>query len=122
MYRQGFGIDENLAWVYAKIGDLWKGTGALDPAYLHRQRIPGLNQAAIYNSIAEYKDDIIYLAVPTGTNVDPDTVFALHMPKQKIWMYQYPFFVTAMFFDKVENRLVVNGYGTNTSYTGVPII
>lgn len=104
MYRAGYGIDQDLSWVYDKIGDLWKGTAATDPAAF-KGRIPAINQQAIYNSCAAYKDEKIYLAVPTGTNTLPDTMFVLDMPRQKVWMYQYPFKVNSLFWDRVGNRL-----------------
>ncbi|MDE1766572.1 MAG: hypothetical protein KGI27_09940 [Thaumarchaeota archaeon] len=103
-YRQGYGVDQDLSWVYDKIGDLWKGTSATDPAAL-KGRIPALNQTAIYNSCAAYRDEKIYLAVPTGTNTQPDTVFVLDIPRQKVAMYTYPFKVNSLFWDRVGNRI-----------------
>lgn len=105
MYEQGYGIDRDLSWVYDKIGDLWKGTAATDPAGL-KGRIPALNQTAIFNSCAAYMDEKVYLAVPTGTNTLPDTVFVLDVPRQKTWMFQYPFKINSLYWDRVNNRLM----------------
>lgn len=105
LYRAGYGIDQDLSWVYDKIGDLWKGTAATDPAGF-KGRIPAINQAAIYNSCAAYKDEKIYLAVPTGTNTLPDTMFVLDLPRQRVWMFTYPFKVNSLFWDRVGNRLM----------------
>lgn len=105
MYRPGYGVDQDLSWVYDKIGDLWKGTAATDPAGF-KGRIPALNQSAIFNSCATYKDEKIYLAVPTGTNTLPDTMFVLDMPRQRVWMFTYPFKVNSLFWDRVGNRLM----------------
>jgi len=104
-YRPGFGVDQELAWVYDKIGDLWKGTGAADPAAL-KGRIPALNHLNIFNSSAAYKDGRVYLAVPTGSQKQPNTVFVLDIVHQKVWMHTYPFNITVLFFDKVGNRLI----------------
>lgn len=104
LYRPGFGQDQDLPWVYEKIGDLWKGGGANDPATV-KGRIPALNQSCIFNACAAYQDEKFYLAVPTGTNTLADTVFVLDVPHQKTWMYQYPFRVCSLFWDRVLNRL-----------------
>lgn len=106
LYRPGYGLDQELDWAYLKMGDLWKGTGAADPAPV-KGRIPALNQTAIFNSCAAYRDEKIYLAVPTGVNTYADTVFVLDMEHQKVWMYQYPFKITSMFTDRVLNRIMV---------------
>lgn len=105
MYRQGYGIDQDISWVYDKIGDLWKGNSSTDPANL-KGRIPPLNQLAIFNSCAAYRDEKVYLAVPTGTNTLPDTVFVLDIPRQKCWMFQYPFKINSLFWDRVDNRIM----------------
>lgn len=104
MYRGGFGIDQDLDWVYARIGDLWKGTGTTDPA-LTKHRIPPMNLNNIFNSVAAYKDEKLYLAVPTGSNTYADTMFILDFAHQRVWMYQYPFFITSLYWDRLKNRL-----------------
>lgn len=117
MYRQGYGIDTELDWVYAKIGDLWKGNRGNDPAAV-KGRIPALNHAAIFNSCAAYRDETIYLSVPTGTNTLPDTTFVINLARQKVWMYQYPYYITASYYDRVDNRLMAGSWGS-TGYSGV---
>lgn len=104
MYRQGYGMDEDLGWVYDRIGDLWKGTAFNDPAAL-KGRIPALNGQAIFNSCAAYKDGKIYLAVPTGINTLADTMFVLDLMHQRVWMFTYPFSICSLFWDRMQNRL-----------------
>lgn len=104
LYKSGYGIDQELDWVYAKIGDLWKGTATSDPAAV-KGRITALNQQSIYNSCAAYRDNKIYLAVPTGSNTLPDTVYIIDIAHQKVWSYTYPFKINRLFWDKVSNRI-----------------
>lgn len=104
-YRQGWGIDNELSWIYDRIGDLWKGGGATDPAGL-KGRIPALNNQAIFTACAAYKDEKIYLAVPTGTSTSPNTLFILDMAHQKVWMYAYPFNILSLYWDRVGNRMM----------------
>lgn len=104
-YRQGFGVDQELQWIYERIGDLWKGNGASDPAGI-KGRIPALNPLTIFNSCAAYKDGRVYLAVPTGTSTYANTVFVLDVAHEKVWMYTYPFAITSLMWDRVGNRLM----------------
>ena len=104
-YRQGFGLDQELPWVYEKIGDLWKGNGVNDPAFI-KGRIPALNPLMIFNACAAYKDDRVYLAVPTGSSTYANNMFVLDMARQKVWMYNYPWNITSLFWDRVANRLM----------------
>jgi hypothetical protein len=105
LYRSGYGVDEELAFVQDRIGDLWKGNAASDPASF-KSRLPALNHAAIYNACAAYKDEKIYLAVPTGTNTLPDTLITIHMAQKKVWMAQYPFKINSLYWDRLSNRLM----------------
>jgi hypothetical protein len=104
-YRQGWGIDQELSWVYDKLGDLWKGSDSTDPAR-QKGRIPPLNPVNIFNSCAAYKDEKIYLAVPVGGNTLADTVFVLDTTHQKVWMNVYPFNITSLYWDRALNRLM----------------
>ncbi len=105
LYRPGYGVDSELSWVYEKIGDLWKGAGASDPAQV-KGRIPAINLNAIWNSAAAYKDEKIYLAVPTGASTVANTVFVLDLVHQKVWMYSYPFNICSLFWDRLGNKLM----------------
>lgn len=105
MYRAGFGQDQELTWVYDKIGDLWKGATASDPAQV-KGRIPALNLQAIFNSVATYKDEKLYLAVPTGTSTVANTLFIIDLGHKKLWMYSYPFNICSLFWDRLGNRLM----------------
>lgn len=104
-YRQGFGFDQELQWIYDKIGDIWKGMGTSDPAAL-KGRVPAINQQCIFNSIAAYKDERLYLAVPTGQSVLANTVFVMDMAHQTVFMYTYPWNICSLFVDRVSNRLM----------------
>lgn len=103
-YRQGWGLDQELQWIYDRIGDAWKGTAATDPAAV-KARIPAINLTNIFNACAAYKDEKVYLAVPTGDAIYPNTLFILDMAHQKVWMVTYPFNILSLFWDRVTNRL-----------------
>lgn len=104
-YRQGWGLDQEQQWIYDKIGDLWKGTSSVDPANA-KGRIPPLNNAFIFNACAAYKDEKIYLAVPDNGFTFPTYIFILDIPHQKVWMAQYGFNITSLYWDVVGNRLM----------------
>lgn len=112
VYYPGYGVDTQLGWVNDRIGDLWRGTAATDPAGLKGNRIPALNASAISSACAAYGDNRIYLAVPTGTNTLCDTVFVLDMARQIVsGVFQYPFQISSLYWDYINNRLVAGVLG-----------
>jgi hypothetical protein len=105
LYYPGYGIDTPMDWVYDKIGDLWRGNSANSPA-LQKGRIPPLNLSAVGVSCATYFDNKIYLAVPTGGSIAPNTLFVLDMIKHEVWMYTYAgFTIQSLFWDYAAGRL-----------------
>jgi hypothetical protein len=125
LYYPGYGIDVPLEWLYEKIGDLWKGTASTDPSAQKALqagvlRVPALNFNAIGNSIAVYGDNKLYLGVPTNLNAQtdagaaPDTVFAIDLARQKVWMYNYGAqHPRGFFWDYIQNRFVAGGNNQN---------
>ena len=134
MYIPGQGVDQELNWLMNKIGDAWRGTDTTDPAYVKGNRTPAINKGQLQHSCAEYWNGKYYLAMPTGTNTYPDTIFTVDFANQNVWFYQYPFSISSLAWDFADSRLLagtpqgwvmqietgLNDMGTNGTATGVP--
>jgi hypothetical protein len=96
-----------LDWLYEKIGDAWRGTATTDPAGRKGGRVPAINLSAIAASVASYAEGKLYLAMPTGSNTAPNSVFVVDFAHKATWVYTYAFNVTAMFWDYAMGRMVV---------------
>ncbi len=111
MYQPGQGVDTPIDFVMQQIGDMWKGTGGFDPAAVKGNRVPAMQGGYINNSCAEYYDNKYFLAVPTGTNTQPDTLFVIDFSTKRTWWYQYPFQITALCWDPFNGRLLAGTAG-----------
>ena len=110
MYVPGQGVDVEVSWAMARMADAFRDSGADNPAQMKGNRIPAINLSYLQDSSAAYNDGKIYLAVPTGTDTIPQTVFVLDFRKQRVQWAYYPFPITSMFWDREGNRLLA---GTN---------
>ena len=110
-YQVGAGVDQDIPWLSQKIGDLWRGTGTNDPAVYKGNRIPPLNKSYIRESSASYVDNKLYLAYPSGSATDPDTVLVIDFNTQRVWVYDYPFNSYSLYWDFVDNKLLNGGAG-----------
>jgi hypothetical protein len=106
-YQPSQGVDIQYPWIEAKIKDAFKGAGGTDPAANKGSRIPAINKSYIINSQAAFYDNKLFLAVPTGSDQYAKTVFVINFNTQDCYWYSYPFFIRSMFWDFVDNCLMV---------------
>jgi hypothetical protein len=133
-YLPGRGVDVSVDWIDAQMSDVYKGAESYSPSALKGNRMPVAYRPYLFNSCAAYADDKLFLGLPTGTNTYPSTVFVCDFRQQKVWPYVYPFTFTSMFWDSVDNRLLLGttdgkvmlaevgllDTGTNGTATGIP--
>jgi len=102
MYIPGQGVDQPVPWVLDKIADAWKPGITV----YKNSRVPVINQGYLLNSCAEYWDNKLYLAMPTGSSQVPNTLFVLDFATQHVWWYTYPFNITSLRFDRANSWLL----------------
>lgn len=106
MYIPGQGVDQEISWAAEVIADAWRGVGASDPAAQKGSRVPAINLGVVYNASCAYTDGKLYLAVPTGSDTIPKTVFVFDFRFRKVWWYTYNFAIYSLFWDAVNNVLL----------------
>jgi hypothetical protein len=106
MYVPGQGVDQTIEWVAEQIGDVWRGNGANDPAALKGSRVPTLSSGYILGALGAFADDKYYLALPTGTSTQANTLFVLNFRTKQVQWYQYPWTMTSLYADMQNNRLL----------------
>jgi len=109
LYTPGYGIDTNLDWVTEKIGDIWRGTNATDPAATKGGRCFPLNFNQLSRACATYVDGKIYFAPGLGTGL----VYVLDLIHKTVQMYSYggQFEITSLYWDYIQNRLIAGTGG-----------
>lgn len=111
MYSPGQGIEQPVGFVADQIGDAWKGSGSFDPASVKGNRVPAIQIGYINSACAEYFDNKYYLAMPTGTDTAPKTLFVIDFASKRSWWYTYPFEITALAWDIPNGRLLAGTGG-----------
>lgn len=106
MYMPGQGADQEIDWLNAKYGDMFRFQAASDPAAQRGSRIPAISRQFMDKSIACYGEGRLHLAAATGTDTIPHTVYVIDFPQRRCWWYSYPFGITAMLWDYQESRLM----------------
>jgi hypothetical protein len=107
LYVPGRGAEVPIDWVMDKIGDAWKGENSTDPANYKGLRVPAINRGYLRNSFAVWAENRLYLAMPTGTDQIPKTMFVLDFLHKRVWYYTYNFAMYSGYWDFVTNRLMV---------------
>src|SRR5437867_5536744 len=113
MYDPSQGIDYPLDWVMQKVGDIWKGTNATDPAGYKGNRVPQLTQDKIKYACAAYTDNRLYVGLPTnqGTSTaignSSNVILVIDFRYKQCWINKYPFSFNNIFWDQFKNRLYV---------------
>ncbi len=105
MYVPGQGSDQEIDWLNARYGDMFRFQLASDPAAQAGSRIPAINQSYMDISSAIYGEGRLYLAAATGTDTIPHTVYVIDFPQKRCWWYTYPFGITSLFWDFQVSRL-----------------
>ena len=106
-YVPGQGIEQSIGWVTEALKDAWEGSDTVDPGALKGGRIPVVYKPYIFNAVATFGDERLYVAVPTGTDQYPKTVFVLDFKTQRVWWYTYPFSIYSMFWDAINAEVIV---------------
>lgn len=107
LFDPSTGAERELDWITDKAGDLFKGAGATDPASLKGSRVPVLNRSYIITACAAFANNKLYLGLPTGANTTPYTILVADFKTQRVWFYNYGVLFTDMFWDFVDNKLLV---------------
>jgi len=105
-YVPGQGIEQSIGWITEALKDAWEGTETTDPGTLKGGRIPVVNKSYIFNAVAAFGDERLYLAVPTGTDQYPKTLFVIDFKSQRVWWYTYPFSIYSLFWDAIESEVI----------------
>ncbi len=112
LYQPGAGVDQPIVWAMEKIGDIFKGNNAADPAQQKIRLGDGINQSAIHQSVAAYKDDKIFFGFPSGAATRPNLMVVLDMRAKRAWLTSYPWSFRSLLSDRDSNTLLagtVNG-------------
>lgn len=110
IFIPGYNNEQEIPWFTEKYSDVFKGNDVTDPASWKGNRVPALNRGYIHESCATFKDNKLYLAIPTGASTVPNTVFVLDFAIKQAWWYTYPYNVTALLAD---DRLTLLWAGTD---------
>lgn len=115
MYVPGQGVEQPMDWVMAKIGDMWRGTGATDPAAYKGNRLPAINMDGLFFACAAYSNNRLYLGLPTGSNNTGfnDTVIVIDFLYKSVTLFQYPWNFNSLYWDQYKNRLYTISQGGN---------
>ena len=117
-YQPGGGVEQPLPWITERIGDMFRGTAANDPAAI-QGRIPAVNLSAISSSWAAFATNKLYLALPCGAAAIPSHMLVIDFTYQRVWLYNYPTNYSAGMYDVIGNRLLAidtNGYLNRLEY------
>jgi len=107
MFDPGAGVEQEIPWLNQKIGDLFKGNGAADPAALKGNRVPALNKSYIRDAMAVYTDGKLYLGLPCASASKPSIMFVIEFATQRVWLYNYGINFVTGFWDFVDNKLLI---------------
>ena len=111
LYTPGYGVDQEIAWLTQKYGDMFRGNANTDPAAWKGNRIPAIARSGIQNCCAAYMEGKIYLAAPTGfgNGTDPDTIFVIDLINQRCYWYRYNWlgFFDSIFWDYQNNAMYI---------------
>ena len=131
MYQPGAGVDEPLPWVVEQIGDAFRGQQTPDPAAVDGSRVPAIN-GRLFVASAVYNEGKLYLAAPTGTSSNNNTVFVIDFHHQKCWWNTYgtgtTIIINDFHWDFLNNTLLAGGVnniwqietGTTEGGAGLP--
>lgn len=111
MYQPGQGIDEELPWLQPYQDMFRGGFGGNSPANRKGNRIPAINYAQIIQASAAFGQNKLYLAVPTGNDTKPFTMFVFDFVLHKCWWYVYPFPLYCLLWDKDAAQLLSGSDG-----------
>lgn len=106
MYMPGQGADQEIDWLNAKYGDMFRFEQSSDPAAQRGSRIPAINRSHVDNAISCYAEGRLYLAATTGTSSTPHTVYCLDFPQRRCWWYNYVPGITSLYWDYQDSRLL----------------
>ena len=99
IYTPGSAAPSPIDWFNQKYSDVFKGSFSYSPATYKGSRVPALNQSYIQESIAAFRQNKLYLGLPTGTSTVPNTIFVLDFTLKQAWWYTFPFNFTSMWVD-----------------------
>lgn len=105
LYIPGEGIDQEIAWLNDRYGDMFKGAETFNPAALKGNRIPALVTGLIFQASCAYGEGKIFLAGATGTDTVAKTVYVIDMMNKRCWWYRYAFGITDLYWDSTLRRL-----------------
>lgn len=109
MYVPGQGTDMKIDWIHNQIGDAWNSEVAIRKG----NRIPYINKNYLRDVCATFRDDRLYLGMPTGANTAPSTLFVIDFRLKQCWWHSYPFNFNSIFYDFVDDAMYV---GTTDGY------
>jgi hypothetical protein len=109
MYTPSQGVDNPITWANENLKPAFEGPGAADPAALDGSRVPAINLGNLFNSVAAYRDDKLFVGMPTGTSTHPNTLFVLDFNRKRTWHYTYPWTFRSILWDRQDNRLFLGG-------------
>lgn len=107
LYQPGAGRDRPLDWAMAKIGDIFKGNGAFDPAQVKGRIGDGINQSAMQHCVAAYHDDKLYFGFPSGSATRASLFVVCDFKTQRCAVFSFPWNVRTMLADRSGNALLV---------------
>lgn len=105
-YNPGQGVETDIPWLTARIGDMWRGTATTAPAYLKGNRVPAINLSYLRDSVAAYTDNKLYIGVPTGTSTAPNTMIVINFKYETVGLYDYGANFYSMYWDFLDNTLL----------------
>lgn len=106
LYQPGQGSDQEIDWLNQKYGDMFRFSGATDPAAQDGSRIPGLNSSYLNLAISCYAGNRLMLAAATGTSSLANTVYILDFPQRRCWWYTYTFGITSLYWDEQSSQVL----------------
>lgn len=118
MYTPGSGgFEQSVDWVMQKVGDMWRGQGATDPAGYKGNRIPAIDFSNIQYACAEYADSKLYLGLPCGSgtgSINPSVPACTHLlvcdfRYSRVYLFEYPFNFNALNWSQFDNTLYALG-------------
>ena len=107
LYLPGQGIDQPIDWAMEYLRDAFLGATTGDPVAIKGNRIPAINLGSLRGSVAAFRDDKLYLGIPTGANTLPSTVFVLDFSAKKVQWYTYPWTFESLAWDPVDSAMRV---------------
>lgn len=107
LYQPGVGVDRPIEWATARMGDVFKGNGAFDPAQKKGSRVgSGMNQAALSHCVAAWHDDKLWFGFGDASATRPNRFAVLDFLRQRVWFYTFPWSVRSLWADRDSNALI----------------